>query len=44
MYKYKHFFIFSLDIVEEKLTNMEIIDKYYKVLFHLCDYENLVSE
>ncbi|XP_060860974.1 uncharacterized protein LOC132938260 [Metopolophium dirhodum] len=30
-----------LYVVEEKLTNMDIIDKYYKVLFHLCNYQNL---
>jgi len=30
-----------LYVVEEKLTNMDIIDKYYKVLFHLCNYENV---
>ncbi|XP_026805599.1 uncharacterized protein LOC113548754 [Rhopalosiphum maidis] len=30
-----------LYVVEEKLTNMDIVDKYYKVLFHLCNYENV---
>uniref|UniRef100_A0A2S2QW82 Centromere protein I n=1 Tax=Sipha flava TaxID=143950 RepID=A0A2S2QW82_9HEMI len=32
-----------LYVVEEKLTNVDIIDKYYKILFHLCTYGNLNS-
>ncbi|KAE9532777.1 hypothetical protein AGLY_009858 [Aphis glycines] len=34
-------FYWLLYVVEEKLTNMDVIDKYYKVLFHLCNYENV---
>ncbi|XP_060840913.1 uncharacterized protein LOC132921748 [Rhopalosiphum padi] len=30
-----------LYVVEEKLTNMDVVDKYYKVLFHLCNYEDV---
>lgn len=39
---YNFILFISIDVVEEKLTNLDAIDKYYKMLFHLCDYGNLV--
>jgi hypothetical protein len=44
MSNYYFFLYIYTDVVEEKLTNVDIIDKYYKILFHLCTYGNLVSK
>ncbi|XP_050539337.1 centromere protein I-like isoform X2 [Daktulosphaira vitifoliae] len=39
--KSQYFFFWLLYVVEEKLTNMDVIDKYFKLFFFLCDYGNL---
>ncbi|XP_025198236.1 uncharacterized protein LOC112596687 [Melanaphis sacchari] len=39
--KAQYILYWLLYVVEEKLTNIDVIDKYYKVLFHLCNYESV---
>lgn len=41
--KAQYILYWLLYVVEEKLTKMDMIDKYYKVLFHLCNYQHLIQ-